>query len=466
MFFPAGKFVGRTAEIDGGGEVFHADDCGCENQGDAIRKEIQRSIADLDRVVDGRKRSLLPTEQRYAIDNALFLLGATLRDSSICCDIRDAVIACYGGLQRILREFNVAVAGTDPSHYTAMWQRLDDWHRLSELLLRQRTVGSYEEILGQSDRSIVHSGGVQKFLYLADQVMMDFARRVQPVDPPKFATIYDSVKTIFSFFRSGPLVRMPTSQLFSFPLIVPDLWHEVAGALFFLRYGGGAFHELVPKNADKIVFLANIADHYADIVVYLHGFRGDFEKFVVSLIHGWKQAYRDVPEVSRQLSIGHFLLRAYLVCEFDCLRAVRRARDIEEIRRFLDPSIIDELIDDLRRRLANRVPTTDGDWKQLHLNVQRSFFSDVHRQLYEPWIATEVDTTPVDLEPFLKGDIVELNEGHDINALFGELAHRLATMWPKTNFEATAALGESAAIEYHRRQMTTDGAKGPADGGA
>lgn len=453
MLFPAEKFANRgdVADllIDVGEETLHVDDCGCNENSSGILGTIETTMRKL-----GRK--LLPPEQRYAIDNTLFLLGAALRDSSTCCDMRDAVVACTGGLLKTLQRLEERANDLTADEYQQMWLRLDDWHRLSELFLRQRIVGSYEEILGTSDRSIVYSGGVQKFLYLADQVMMDFARRVQPIDPPKFATIFDSVKTIFSFFTSGRLVRMPTSQMFSFPLMVPDLWHEVAGALFFLRFQE-EFRELAPDDKE---FIANVADHYADLLVYLHGFRGEFIKFALSLFHGWRLAYRDAPDGVQLLSRGHLLLRLYLVFEFDRFRAVQQARDLHKAANFPDEPV-EALIALMRQTIAplEKLPQMpqfeEADWQLLQKNVVRSeTFHEIQRQFYRPFLKTPVDRPKVDLAPFEDGQIVDLSDDDDLNALFGELAYKLAKEWPKTDFKATAALGESAALEYHRRQMT------------
>jgi hypothetical protein len=346
--------------------------------------------------------------------------------------------------------------------------RLNDWHRFSELLLRQRTVGSYDEILGQSDRSIVYSGGVQKFLYLADQLMKDFARRIEPIDPPTFATIYDSVKTIFSFVRTAPIVRMPTSQIFGFPLIVPDLWHEVAGRLFFLRTTKPVVETLkrLGLTGERLEdYVANIADHYADLIVYLFGFNGDVHKFLVSLVHGWKIAYRGAPEQVMQRSDAHFLVRAYLVFEFDRLREARaharKTRDVTRLKEFGDPAIADVLVSALREQLAGlKQDFAESEWPLLVQNVRREDFSLIHRQLYQEYLDTEVHPRSVDLTRFDAGTIVDLQDV-DINELFGELAHRMAKNYPDNNdFVATAALGESAALEYHRRQMTSRRSRG------
>jgi len=460
MFFDGREFAERQKRldrvIDVGPTVLHEDDCGCDQ---AATKLIEDIDGTMDALAKGPK---LPIEQRYAIDNALFLLTGTLRDSSICCDVRDAVMACFHGLLKIL--LLLAAEIENPEHqYRQVWTRLNDWHRFSELLLRQRTVGSYDEILGQSDRSIAYSGGVQKFLYLADQLMKDFARRIEPVNPPSFATIYDSVKTIFSFIRTAPIVRMPTSQIFGFPLIVPDLWHEVAGQLFFLRTTEPLVEKLkaLGYEGEQLEdYVANVADHYADIVVYLFGFNGDFHRFLVSLVHGWKIAYRGAPEQVVQRSGAHFLLRAYLVYEFDRLRAARadarKTRDIRPLKEFGEPEIADKLVSDLRSHLGTLKQDVDASaWELLAWNVRREDFSMIHRQLYQQYVDTEVQARPVDLAPFDAGEIVDL-QGVDINELFGELAHRMAKNYPGNNdFVTTAAIGESAALEYHRRQMTS-----------
>jgi hypothetical protein len=467
MFFPGIEFVDRAEAanllIDVGDEILHEENCGCDESRETALKEIEATMMSL--------QHILPREQRYAIDNALFLLGAALRNSGTCCDMRDAVIACCGGLLNTLQWIGGTAKNQSAGDYHKMWLRLDDWHRNSELLLRQRIVGTYEEILGTSDRSVVYSGGVQKFLYLADQVMMDFARRIQPNDPPKFATIYDSVKTIYSVFASGRVVRIPTSQIFSFPLIVPDLWHEVAGALFFLRYQE-QFRELAPEDGYND-HLASVADHYADLLVYLHGFRGDFVKFCVSLLYGWSRAYRGVPEEIKTNSRGHFLLRLYLVFEFDQFRAIRREKG-PELESALAGTGSATLIARMAKVLSaqarfDEMEVAESDWQLLRQNVADSeTFHQIQRQLYRPFLDTEVDSGSVDIQRFKLGEIVELDDANDLNALFGEMAYQLATTAmperAEIAFRATAALGESAAIEYHRRQMTRRKAKG--DGSA
>ncbi|HYC58661.1 MAG TPA: hypothetical protein VEK79_03765 [Thermoanaerobaculia bacterium] len=462
MFMPAQQFKNEGAglSLQVAGEPTHKEICGCES----VAKAPVESITQATRLLEASH--LLPTEYRYAVDNTLFLLAAPLRDSSICCDARDAIMACFAGLQKVLSEIgaipsksSVSADDTRYDELVSLWRQLDEWHRFSEMLLRQRTVGSYEEILGQSDRSVVYSGGVQKFLFLSDQLVKDFARRVEPKETPRFATIFDSVKTIYSF-RTG-LIRVPTSEIFSFPLIVPDLWHEVGGYLFFLRIAG-SLRPRLPKGREGNEFLANLADHYADIIVYAYGFYGDFNRFVASRIHVWHHTYGDVPYVNLSHRVNQLLLRLYLVYE---LHKVRAARESGEFQRFQDEpeQVIEELVNQLRFQLTNKYPksveTTDEDWELLRTNVKTQDFSNFHRKLYHGFMTIKLSRPDVSMAAFRRGELVRFAEGDDLNAYFGELAFSMLDPdrdddTPMPHFQMMASLGKSAAIEYHRREIT------------
>lgn len=460
MMLPAEDFCEASASDDlyiDVAEEFDRSQCDCETVTKPVVKDIDVRMNDL------RKRKLLPAEQRYAIDNTLFLLEASLRDSSICCDTRDAIRASHDGLLKVLnaideadRDPSKAVTGVRHKHIVAHWRRLDEWHRFTELLLRQRTVGSYEEILGQSDRSVVYSGGVQKFLYLADQLLANFARQLEATNTPRFATIYDSVKTILSF-RTG-VVRVPTTLIFSFPFVVPDLWHEVGGTLYFLRYGRQTTEFMAPE--DRHEALSNLADHYADILVYLHGFHGNFDRFLTSLTHGWTLTYGDLADVVKRHTVGQLLLRAYLILEFDELRALQQRGAAEEAAEFIEQQekTIDRLIAELKRRLRKRHSAiskyvTAADWRLLQRNARTQDFSGNQRALYFPFVQTVIVKPPTDLSRFEKGEIVPLDDDADLNALFGELAYQMVTEPAKSHFRTMAALGKSASIEFHRRQL-------------
>jgi hypothetical protein len=481
MFFSADQLknpstdLHRIIAIDS--ELLHKKQCDCRDHHSTWTGILENRIDDL-----GKKRKLIPQEQLYAIDNMLFLLGATLRDRNICCDAYSAVEACLHGLLTIFdaieeNDAQIVQVSAGPettaeaihdalhAHHEeliALIRRLDEWHRFTDLLLRQRTVGSYEEILGQTDRSVVYSGGVQKFLYLADLLIRDFARRLDPSAPP-MATIYDSVKTTLSF-PSG-LVRVPTRNLFTLPVAVIDLWHEAAMMSFLCRHGKQA-SDLTPKEVPKRELLTNMADHYADIVVYLYGFGGDFDKFVASLAHGFHRIYDSVRYPVRAYALLHTLTRIYLVYELHKLRWARATKDMRLLRLFRKPpELADEFCQELEsyfssHKIPQRYASLDvpaSYWKLLIENVTTEDFTNFYRVLYVNFVKTDIETARPNLQAFERGDLVTFSDDVDLNTYFAELAYfiqapdRAAEM---PYFRMMAALGNSAAIEYHRRQIT------------
>jgi hypothetical protein len=482
MFRHASEYRNALADdrlyIDIDTELRHREDCGCRDHCETWTSLIAGTMKDID------ARGLLPQEERYAVDNVLFLLGTTMRDDSNCCDTAEAIAACCHGLLVILLaidELNeklpdrlVALTTVNEQllarreywrDLVALWRTLDEWHRLTDLLLRQRTVGSYEEILGQSDRAVVYSGGVQQFLYIADALINEFARRVSRSKRlPPFTTIYDSVKTILSH-RSG-LVRIPTRNVFTLPLAVSDLWHEVGSSLFFLRFGDAVAKRLPPAIREE--FLAHLADHYGDLIVYLHGFGGNFGKFLASLVHNWYSTYGEKHD-AHDITVRQLLVRIYLVYEFHSLRAARAMRDKnpDRLRQFaLEPEatatdLIDELKTTFREELGGRyrkLVVDDELWTCLWENVTAVTFSDFQRALYAPHVQEEVTTVEVNLTPFEKGRVTTLASAADLNGYFSQLASYIQDPAPAKDisyFRMMASLGKSAAIEYHRRHISS-----------
>ncbi|HEX7808104.1 MAG TPA: serine/threonine-protein kinase, partial [Thermoanaerobaculia bacterium] len=205
----------------------------------------------------------------------------------------------------------------------------------------------------------------------------------------------------------------------------------------------------------------NLADHYADILVYLNGFHGNFDRFLTSLTHGWTLTYGDLADVVKKHTVGQLLLRAYLILEFDALRALQQSGAVEEAEEFVEEQekTIDRLIAQLKRRLKKQNAAvwkhiTPADWKLLQRNTRTQDFSFNQRGLYFPFVQTVIEKPPTDLSRFETGEIVPLGDGADLNALFGELAHQMITQPGKpSHFRTMAALGKSAAIEFHRRQL-------------
>lgn len=484
MFFPAQDLKNppmdepRIITVEAA-ELLHKDRCSCERDHETWAVVLERKIDEV-----GRKRKLIPRGQLSAIDNILFLLGATLRDRNICCDAYHAVEACYHGLLTIIQAISDKDArvgercvglGTAAIHYelrehnaelTALIKRIDEWHRFTDLLLRQRTVGSYEEILGQTDRSVVYSGGVQKTLYLADLLLRDFALRVdsstRQIGP--MATIYDSVKTALSF-PSG-LVRVPTRNLFTLPVAVVDLWHEAAMQLFLCRYGVEAAKRIPILSKSEL--LTNMADHYADLVVYLFGFHGNFDRFLASLAHGFHQIYDGVSYPVRAYAFRHTLTRIYLVYELHKVREMLRTGEpsMENLFQDDDPEpLARKLTGELASYFATHevatrytsfdVPATY--WDLLVNSVTTDHFTNFYRVLYMEFARRDVEAVEPDLRRFETGKIESFSDDVDLNAYFAALAYFIQAPQRSRDlpyFKMMAALGSSAAIEFHRRQIT------------
>ena len=199
----------------------------------------------------------------------------------------------------------------------------------AERILKQRTVGSFDELLGQSDRAITYNGGVQKFLFLADALIDDFVRRVDrlPDKRPIFATLYDSVQTILSVRGLGS--SSPALRIFQLPLALSDLWHEVGIYLFYLRYG----HNFADPSFDALAALVErSADHYGDLIVYLYGFRRSGS----ALLHPSLSAVLRLIECIRCIisasALFDTLWRAYVLTEFDELCNGQPDRDFKSVR--------------------------------------------------------------------------------------------------------------------------------------
>lgn len=447
------------------------------------RPKARSKYRKLRRLLFRARHASLPQEHFYSIENMLFLLAVALKERSGCCDVREAVLACYDALETILwgliekwveSRSDVEAAAASVAEMsratrqreedvTVFYRRLDEWHRFAEVLLRQRTIGSYEEILGHTDRAVVYSGGVQKFLYLADRLINDFARRVS-ADLPRFGTMYDSVKTIVS--RSGVgLVHIPTRNIFQLPLAVADLWHEV-GTVLFAEEG---LNELQPPQERDLI--ANLSDSFGDIVVYLFGFAGDFDKFIASFAWATTEAYGDGESSTvSPHGISQFLTRTYLVFEFHKLRALLRTGGGQELMTDDEQTVrqtVATWVGELRtywnerfagsRRYGPKMKITNGQWLDLYRNVIHPAFALYFRKLYVPFAHREVDSVRPSISAFEEdGTIRPIPFNADLNAYFGETAYMIQSpdAVPQNRFLLMATLAKSVTNEYHRRQAT------------
>lgn len=460
--FRARKDTVDHGAVDRGG-------CGCV-------EKLQHPKYDVDR---------LPPSLANAVKNMEFLFSSTTHDGANCCDARTAILACEESLKRLLHtqmlskiEMNTAAedvqAGRDEQ--AAVLQandtvvenlyRIDRWVRTSERILRQRTVGSFEEFLGQSDRAVSYRGGAQKVLTVADNLMNDlYARLAGLQEPEPFLTsLYDSVDRIQHVVGTG-LVRMPVRALFFLPGVVPDLWHEVGGFHFFRTITAAELKLDLTKPMDRVVYY-DLADHYGDLVSFLYGFKLDVEQFATALIEGWlvSQPYATVPEAARQPSYVQIVARIVAVSEFllqqtDPIAAAMKRKavltvlyeDACEIATEYGSSKI-PVPSDLIRRAVLEVLESDElnhGLPVLRGKLDKDDVADAVKALDMQVPEARLDFNgPADLPSFTADD--DLND-HFRALYWAVMQERRITGKRPHAFAFTAALTRGAALEYHRR---------------
>ncbi|MEA2166521.1 MAG: hypothetical protein QOK37_4648 [Thermoanaerobaculia bacterium] len=448
--------------------------CSCEQDHREVRLE-----ADI-------KMPWLPIELRHAVQNMMLLLSSAVRDDTMCCDVRNPVVACERSLVRLLNRLEPASqksqsrspdALTPPDFDGANTKReerinarlrreqdihaayrgVTDWHMWAERILKQRTVGSFDELFGQSDRAITYNGGVQKFLFLADALIDDFVRRIDrvPAERPTFATLYDSVQTILSVRGLG-FIRIPALRIFQLPLAVSDLWHEVGVYLFYLRYGDN-FADLPADAPATFGTVERLADHYGDLIVYLYGFGGDWKRAIASLIIGGVEAHqRDRDQEVRASALFDTLWRAYVLTEFDELRSRRPNLNFEGMRNNAI-SRIREFVESLRAQSDLDARVGVEAWVDLAIRAATPEIDTVRELAFDlVAVGTRRKPVPAKLDNFTKGDAVPFERNEDINetyARFADLIRSKDCPPEATVFRMMAALGKSATSEYHRRQV-------------
>ncbi|HYR30081.1 MAG TPA: hypothetical protein VEU30_16570, partial [Thermoanaerobaculia bacterium] len=347
--------------------------------------------------------------------------------------------------------------------------RIDRWVRTSERILRQRTVGSFEEFLGQSDRAVSYRGGAQKVLTIADNLMNDmYAKLVGLQQPEPFLTsLYDSVDRIQTVVGTG-LVRMPSDRLFFLPGMVSDLWHEVGGFHFFKTISA-SYLGLDLSRPDQQVLYYDLADNYGDLVSLLYGFKLDREQFATALIETWllsqRPAYWVAHDAALQGSYLPILVRIVAVFEFllqhtDPIAAAMDRRAVLNV-------MYEEACEVAERYNSPRVPSApDPILRRAVVDILESpqFFSGlqkVREKIDADDIKDAVDAlqTPVPDEHYdfdQPADLRAFEPEADLNEAFRSLYWAVMQKRRKDGsrppaFAHTAALTRGAALEYHRR---------------
>jgi len=452
-------------------------DCGCAKRNRPAHYELEG----------------LPETLTNAIRNIEFLFSSTMRDTANCCDARTAISACEDSLTHLMRKnvwawremADAEEVKEKQQHEDAALRaihvmdenlkHIDRWVRTSERILRQRTVGSFEEFLGQSDRAVSYRGGAQKVLTVADNLMNDLYERIVGEQPGAVLTsLYDSVDHIEHVVHTG-FVRMPVKALFFLPGVVPDLWHEVGGFHFF---------RIVPPrdvgldlyNEKQSALYYDLADHFGDLISFLYGFKLDLDRFAINLVEGWVSSRNpDGPDAAQQLTFAQILARIVAIGEFLLLISNPRAatylgtsdpREMAIKRR----KVLIWTYGNVCRRVASydskRLPKPDTDRLEKVLDILerphmvsglpilRAKLNESHvaaavTKLLGPVIHRSIDfTQPAELRRF--------NSQSDLNDEFltlywSVMEQRLRTRTRPNAFAFTAALTRGAALEYHRR---------------
>jgi len=447
-------------------------DCGCAERVQHPRYEVEA----------------LPATLANAVKNLEFLFSSTMRDPANCCDARTAILACEESLKRLLRtemlskiEMNAASEdmqagrGTldDVLHATDTvvenLYRVDRWVRTSERILRQRTVGSFEEFLGQSDRAVSYRGGAQKVLTVADNLMNDLYARLQGlVEPePIFTSLYDSVDRIQHVLGTA-IVKMPVRALFFLPSVVPDLWHEVGGFHFFRTIPASALGLDLTQAMHQVLYY-DLADHYGDLVSFLYGFKLDHEQFATALIEAWlaSQRYVKVPEVARKPSYVHLLVRIVAISEFLLQHTAPEQAAMN--RKVVLTVLYEEACEVTSRYNSSELPAgPEAVTRDAVLGILESPDLDrclraVRSKLNEHDVADAVKALEIPLAEekldFAKPADLRSFTDHDLNDEFRTLYWAVMQERRKTGVRAhafafTAALTRGAALEYHRRAAT------------
>jgi hypothetical protein len=455
---------------------------------------------DLDRYT--RPFYALPRGLQQAINNLLFLFAAALKDATTCCDSYPAIVSCEQSLTTLLESFDsllevlprtkpltkeqVTQLGLDESFASVdaqlteserllaiypeginvnallaeRYKYMEDWHAYAERVLSQRTVGSFEEMLGRTDRVTTYRGGAQKFLYLADGLVRDFAKLIPRTNGLSFATLYDSVHTIMGV-RGSHFIRIPVRHVFTLPLGVADLWHEVGVAIFNLRYDAEKVAQAAAdSNIDADELYETLGDAYGDFIVFLFGFRGNFGRFADSLIKGWRAS-----RIPGGMLIPHEVLtRLYLVLELAWARHTAQRQPAPAT----PTDHASRLVGYLRRLVLQRYSKSTNDllrankrvtWRTLMGRVTQDEFRRYRARIHDFLDATIPPRQDFSLKDILEGRAIELPPSADLNALFADYVAMWASPTARTKlplFRSMAALGKSVSRAYFRRAATRE----------
>jgi len=427
----------------------------------------------------------------HALRNVYFLFQSALSDPTNCCDMRPAILACDNSLQRYLigrlgraklkRAQSVARIDANPDEASgerlaaeeelkrhavpvgALQRKIETWVLICERVMRQRTIGSFDELLGQSDRALFYRGGAQKMLFLADCLMNDFYAIAAPrmlyqqaeghvsttLPTFTFATLYDAVERIESVIGTG-FVRVPARNIFKLVAVIPDLWHEVGVHIYFQKRLRDGLHINNPR--DRAIWI-DLGDHFGDLVVWIYGFDCDFESFAISILQSWRESVAtDEPEPMREVLFASVLVRLMFVMNVRISLIAPRARVTAEE--------LEGTVSGIVRKHFDKAPLTN----KVRQEATASWNSDVYREKFGELgklvKSIDVKQRVAELKPQARtfdDALTSFEESENLNQVFCQLYSEIQRTRKsvgeraQNDFARMAALGRSAVLEYHRR---------------
>jgi len=448
-------------------------DCHCDRVAETVQSFVE----------DGALNAL-PIGTATAIKNIGFLSSSNARDSASCCDARPAILAIWKNVSELVYRIRRQQAWSQTlgiSEDVSMLihrnirkniERIDLWLLSADRVLRQRTVGSFEEFLGQSDRALSYGGGVQKGLFVSDCLMNDFYAKMKDCRAmPRFAAVYDSVDHVMTAVRTG-IVRIPVTKAFHLAGSLPDLWHEVGCYEFFRVLPISLFKQPVSP-----AWYRQLADYFGDRMSLIHGFDLDFHRFARAMVHGWhesktgnesqiSQQFRE-SQHAKEMSFASVLLNR-LVAALEFYVRVEQpalAQNIPLLRArafvFMEKLATEYLGDrapkrhELRSsRALDSLSHGRSDLELLHDQVTANDIARARERARRSAPPLTLNSQPAQL--------VQFSEDTDLNAVFRDLYVAIeesrdpVTLVAKSAFAPMAAISRSAAIEYYRRMAKAD----------
>jgi len=448
---------------------------------------------------DEALRELNPTQMSRGLEDAVhnirFLFQTSLGDATSCCDVRPAILACHEGLlTRLISRLNTARGDLDrlasalnqrrfidvheeevqelQTAVVAKCQKdIETWVLTCERVLRQRSVGSFDEFLGQSDRALFYRGGAQKMLFLADCLMNEFYSRSATTTRPQlaedttigpvpfvFASLYDAVERIESVVGAG-MIRIPARNVFKLAAVVPDLWHEVGTYIFFDQLDDFRRGFDLNRPHDEQLY-REMGDHFGDLVVCIYGFDCDFRQFAVSLLQGWCESQAaHVPKDVRAKMLAGVVLRLMFVYDVLAFHREPLKENTEwELKQTIEGIVNEYFAGD--RRLAFE-PLTWGRaftaWN--YSAAYRHHFDRLRQCVDSRHIFSRLARAPEATVEF-SNELIAFAPDQNVNSVLRQLfwfiqETRKGHGGKASNiFGEMAAVGRSAVLEYHRRLAT------------